>query len=301
MSMNDPSINMPRVLQDNPAIGRIGAEHLASLGIRNMGFLTHTLNHFHQERYEGFRDACQDLGLHCTLIEVPGDFATKNDSAEWLTRHINQDDRPFGIMTAADYLSQWVIRGCASANLSIPDDVAIVGVDNCREICELAPIALSSIDNNAFRQGYEAARLLDRILNDQPPPDDPIRIPAGSLYVRESSSILATRHPHVATALKYIAEHYTDPDLSTKQITDLVPMSDRRLHDAFLAHVGRSVYQEITHRRIQHAIQLIQETDLKLWDISESVGFNSPEAMSRLFRRQLGHPPSAYRTPGSHT
>lgn len=295
LSWNDHSIEVPRVLQDNAAIGRLGAEHLVSRGCRHFGFVLHDRNSFHEERMQGFAEAIAAMGLAVERIYVPNDYMTTGNGADWLTRHIPEDVRPFGVMAAADYLTQWVCKACDGAGLSIPDDVALLGVDNCRVICELAPVGISSIDNNAFQHGYEGAKLLDQLMNGLPAPASPILIPPGALHVRASTDILATRHPHVATALKYIEDHYADRHLTPKVVAAEVPMSERRLLDAFQKYVGRSVYQEIVHCRLQHALRLVQSTDQKLWDIAEASGFTSPELMSRLFQRQLGHPPSSYR------
>lgn len=298
LSLNDPSVELPRVLQDNVGIGRAGAEHLASIGCRSLGFVIHRRNHFHQERYEGFRQAAREMGLPTVLLKAPSNFVTHRRSPDWLLRHLPPDERPFGVMAAADYLTQWVTKACAMADLHIPEDIALLGVDNCREICELASVGISSIGNNAFQHGYAGARLLQALLDGTPAPAEPIRVTPGALYVRQSTSIIATRHPHVATAMRYIADHYADHELTPKQVAAQVPMSERRLHDAFVKHIGRSIYQEILERRIQCALHQIKETDRKLWDISESSGFGSPEMMSRLFRRKLGHSPSSYRKPG---
>ena len=295
LSWNDPSVEVPRVLQDNAAIGRLGAEHLVSRGCRHFGFVMHDRNSFHEERMQGFVAAIASMGRAAVRIQAPNDFVTTGSEADWLTRHIPANARPFGVMAAADYLTQWVSMACDGAGLSIPDDVALLGVDNCREICELAPVGISSIDNNAFLHGYEGAKLLDQLMNGHPAPTAPILIPPGALHVRASTDILATRHPHVATALKYIEDHYADRDLTPKVVAAQVPMSERRLFDAFLKYAGRSVYQEIVHCRLQHALRLVQSTDQKLWDIAEASGFTSPELMSRLFHRQFGHPPSSYR------
>lgn len=297
LSMNDPSVELPRVLQDNPGIGKAGAEHLASLGCRRLGFVIHKRNHFHQERYEGFKQAARKMGLRTALLRAPSDFVTHHRSPDWLLRHMPAEERPFGVMAAADYLTQWVTKACARAELSIPEDVALLGVDNCREICELAPVGISSIGNNAFQHGYQGAKLLQGLLDGNPAPAEPVRVPPGALYVRQSTNIIATRHPHVATAMRFIADHYADHELTPKQVAARIPMSERRLHDAFVKHIGRSIYQEILERRIQCALHLIKETDRKLWDISESSGFGSPEMMSRLFRRKLGHSPSSFRNP----
>lgn len=295
LSWNDPSVKLPRVLQDNRSLGEAGVKHLASLGCRHMGFVMQKRNHFHQERYEGFKKAADELGIKTSLLRAPSNGLSHRDNPEWLTSHMPEGERPFGVMAAADYITQWVYIACSLADLSIPEDIALLGIDNASEICELAPVALSSIGNNAFQHGYESAKLLQDLLDGKPAPSEPLRIPAGALYVRQSTNIISTRHPHVATAMRYIAEHYADPDLTTKQVATLVPMSERRLHDAFIKYIGRSIYQEIVERRIQCAMHLIKDTKQKLWDISDASGFSSPEMMSRLFKRQLGHPPSSYR------
>lgn len=296
-SQNDPSVKLPRVLQDNHGIGEAGARHLASLGCRHLGFVIRKRNHFHQERYEGFKRECARLDLTASLLKAPSNIVSHRDAPDWLTSHLPEDERPFGIMAGADYLTQWITQGCAAAGLSIPEDVALLGVDNCSEICELAPVPLSSIGNNAFQHGYEGAKLLQSIMDGSPAPASPMRVPPGVLYLRQSTSIIAARHPHVATAMQFIADHYTDPGLTPKRVATQVPMSERRLHDAFVRHIGRSIYQEVANRRIQHALQLIKNTDQKMWDISELSGFGSPEMMARLFRRQLGNTPSSFRKP----
>ncbi len=293
-------IPLPRVLQDNVQIGRMGAEHLISRGCQNLGFLWRYHNSFHDERYIGFKKAAEEHGRSVEHIHARGAYAGSHGSPGWLTKHLPSNERPFGIMAAADYLAPWAIEACNRANIVIPDDIAIIGVDNCREICELSPIGISSIDNNTALQAYEAAKLLHKIMQGMPPPETPIRIPPGALHTRDSSDIMATRHPHVATALHYINDHYHEAGLTPKSIAAQVPMSERRLHDAFMKYVGRSLYQEITHRRMQRALQMVQSTQTKLWDIAEACGFKSPEVMSRLFSRHFGRSPSYFRSSAPH-
>ena len=284
------------MLQDNPGIGRAGAEHLASLGCRHLGFVMQDRNHFHVERYEGFKQAARDLRLGLSLHRVPKKPSAADNDPSWLLRRLPLGtDGPVGVMMAADDMARWVIEACEMANLSIPDDLALLGVDNSREVCELGPVALSSIGNNAFQHGYEAARLLQRLMDGEPPPREPLRVPRGSLHARRSTDIIAARHPHVAAALRYIAEHFTEPGLTQESVAAQVPISGRRLHDAFLRHIGRSIHQEIGERRLRHALRLIKETDRKLSDIAGDSGFKTPETMSRLIHKQYGQPPSGFR------
>ncbi len=293
LSLNDPSMDLPRVLQDNEGIGRMGAEHLISRGCRRLGFVMSTPNSFHSTRCKGFCDTARSAGIEPCILHA-GDRATSQDRT-WLTRHFRAEERPFGLMAAADFLAHSVTQACETEGLSIPEDVALVGVDNCREICELSDTQITSIDNNTFQHGYDGAKLLHKLMNGGPRPSEPLIVPPGALYVRHSTDIMATRHRHVANAMQYISEHFADFELTPRIVASQVPMSARRLHAAFIRHVGRTVHQEIIHRRIQRALQLVQTTDRKLLDISESSGFSSAEFMSRTFRKSLGQPPSYFR------
>lgn len=298
LSCNDPSVELPRVLQDNRAIGKVGAEHLASLGCRHLGFVMQGSNHFHSERYEGFKQAATDLGLGLSLHRAPKNLKAGAQDSSWLLRRLPVGEMgTLGVMMAADYLTRWVVQACEIAGLSIPSDLALLGVDNSKEFCELGPISLSSIGNNAFQHGYQAANLLQRLLEGEPPPQGPLLVPRGALHPRQSTDIIAARHPHVATVMRHIADHFTDPDLTPGLITARIPMSDRRLHDAFVRHIGRSMHEELVERRVQHALRLIKQSDRKLSDIAHASGFKSAETMSRLFQRNLCHPPSHFRNP----
>jgi len=256
-------------------------------------------NAFHLERQAGFLERAAERGLRVRTIHVSASFVLSSRSPGWLTRQLPSQGGPFGVMAAADYIAQWVEKACLTAALRIPDDVAIVGVDNNREICELASVPLSSIDNNAFLHGYEGARLLHAFMRGDRGARPPWIVPAGALHVRASTDHLATRHPHVAAALRLIAARHTDASLTADAVASHVPMSKRRLNDAFVRHTGRTISQEIVHRRIQHAIRRIQETNDKLWDVAAHAGFGSPEVMARVFHRKLGICPSRYRLPGS--
>jgi len=290
-------ISLPRVLQDNIQIGRMGAEHLISRGCQNLGFLWQSHSSFHDERFAGFKQAAAERGREVAHMHTPGNYVASGQDAAWFTKYLEHAERPFGIMAAADYLAPWVLQACDQAGLSIPDDIALLGVDNSFEICELSAVSISSIDNNTAQQGYEAAKLLHKLMQGEPPPEQPSLVPPGALHVRASSDIMATRHPHVAVALHYIADHYHELSLTPKKVAAQTAISQRRLHDAFTKYVGRSIYQEITHRRLQKALKLVQTTNVKLWDIAEACGFKSPEVMSRLFTRTFGHAPSFFRRP----
>lgn len=295
MSINDTSLEVPRVLQDNHLIGRTGAEHLAATGCLELGFAIQEENHFHRERFEGFLEGAAKCNLRVRKIQMPARFNSQKNASSWLLREI-PEEKPFGIMAGADYLARRVLEVCLSSGVSVPEDVALIGVDDSRPLCELSPVPLSSIDNNSYQQGYQAAALLNDLMENGKTMGPDKRVAPGALYPRRSSNQLVASHPNVASALRYISKSFRDPNLTAQRVAEKVPMSERRLHDAFLRTVKRSIFHEIMDRRINFAKKMIKESDRKLWDIAEQSGFASLEGMSRIFKRRTGHSPSYFRS-----
>ncbi len=297
LSWNDPSMTLPRVLEDNREIGRIGAKHLLSIGCQQLVFAHQGWPSAHRARYKGFCAVAQSSGIKIELLRLPQENAMSWEGAAWLKDHLSNHQGYLGIMAAADFLTQAILQASQQAGVTIPHDTAILGVDNCREICECSHVTITSIDNNAFMHGYEGAKLLDHIMQGKPAPPAPILVPPGPIQLRDSTDIMAVRHPLVVDAMQYIAENFTRSDLTQSEVASKLPITQRRLHDAFAKHTRRTMVEEIQHRRIQHALQLIQTTNRKLVDIAGESGFSSAELMSRTFRRKLGHPPSTFRHP----
>ena len=296
LTLNNPSIVLPRVLQDNYTIGRLGAEHLIAKGLRRLGFVIEKVQgYFHRERLAGFSSVCKEQNIPFTIVRVSDIGNNLTNPPKSFLELIDSRNEPIGIMLASDHFSYWLNIMAESLGLNIPQQLAFIGVDNTHEICELGPISITSIDNNIERQGYEGAKLLHKIIQGANPPDEPIIIPPGHIHVRQSTDILLTRHDKVAKVLRMIEKEYQNSSITASLLSKRIPMSSRRLHDAFVKHVGHSISYALTQRRLNHALQLIQESDLKLWDIAEQSGFASPEVMSRLFRRKLDNPPSFFR------
>jgi LacI family transcriptional regulator len=297
LSFNNPSVDAVRVLQDNHTIGKLGAEHLMSKGYRRLGYLhLHQRSHTHGERVRGFKVAAKEAGVTCSAINVNA-RNIRHEIRKKLTELFSDNSKPLGIMALADHMTFPIIEACEALELKVPEQVAFLGVDNHPEICELAPISITSIDNNIFQHGYEGAKMLDGLLDGSSPPTQHTIVPAGGVHERQSTDRMVTRHHHVATILSRIEEHSSDPNLSAKVLAEQVPMSHRRLHDAFIKHVGQSIAITLANRRLNHAKKLIQSTNDKLWQVAQKSGFNSPEVMSRLFTRTFGHSPIHYRRP----
>ncbi|MFT3787294.1 MAG: substrate-binding domain-containing protein [Tepidisphaeraceae bacterium] len=288
---------VPRLLADNRAIGATAAEHLLSCGIEHLAFLNLWNSQVEQERMAGFRDAVVRAGRSFHTIEAWREGRTDpghDETMDWLRQRMLELPRPLGVMGQHDREAIYLLQACELAGLSVPEQVAVVGSDNDPLLCELGPVPLSSVDNRRRDQGYEAARLLDRLMKGHAPPTEPVRVPAGPVIIRQSSEVLAVPDLDLSKALRYIADHYREP-ISVQQVVDHVDVARRRLYMLFETHLGRPIHAEILRRRLDHAKRLLVTTDSKLYSVARTCGFPDAQQFTRVFTREVGTPPSRYR------
>jgi len=181
----------------------------------------------------------------------------------------------------------------------VPEDVAVVGVDNDDLLCELARPSLSSVIVPAERVGYEAAALLDRLLAGNKPPRDPLLIPPPGVVSRKSSDVLAIDDPVVAQAVRFLRDSAHLP-LRVSDVLRAVPVSRRALERRFQAVLGRGLAKEIRRLHVNQAKQLLANSELPMQTIAERCGFSSQYHFSRTFRKAVGTTPTAYRAEIRH-
>jgi LacI family transcriptional regulator len=292
----------PRVLYDNPMIGRLAAEHFLERGFRHLALFNVGNYWMETDRLPTFREAIEAAGAqyhelpyyeHLSAHET---YLTGNEKPayRWLVEEIRRLPKPVGIFASADDVTIKLLRACGDAGASVPEEVAVLGCDNEPMICEHAPVPLSSVDPDLEQQGYVAAQLLDRLMNGEPPPKDPILIPPKGVVVRQSTNILAVPHVHVARALRFIWEHYQEP-IQTPDIAAFAGMSLRGLERIFRQHLQRTMVAELIRCRIEHARELLATTDLKIYEVAHRCGFSDLAYFSNVFHQHAGIRPGHFR------
>lgn len=192
----------PRVGVDNRQVGRLAVRHLCDRGLRHFGFAGHAEYFYSAEREAGFRETLDEMGCHsCTCYhERPGPSYRQRGRllalSAGLQRWLRGLPKPVGVFAYHDLWAVQLIEACRMASLHVPDDVAVVGVDNDDLLCRLSRPALSSIVLPGERVGWEAAALLDRLLQGAKPPKDSILIPPLGVVARRSSEVLPTSDPN---------------------------------------------------------------------------------------------------------
>ncbi|HOB76171.1 MAG TPA: XylR family transcriptional regulator [Phycisphaerae bacterium] len=290
-------LGLPRIRSDNRAIGRLGAEHLLERGFRHFAFCGYSAE-WSDLRREGFMAAVEGPRHTCHVYESPWrgrHMPEWDEDQERIAKWIQSLPKPCGLMACNDPRGQQVVDACWRVDVAVPELVAVIGVDNDEILCEMCDPPLSSVVPNPRRIGYEAAALLDRLMAGKSQPDfDCLNIEPVGVKTRQSSDVLAVEDSDIAAAMTYIRDHATE-GCTVEDVLRHVPMGRSCLERRFRKFLGRSPQAEINRVRIKRIKQLLAETDLPLSRIAELVGYQHPEYMNVVFKRETGQTPGQYR------
>ncbi|EMI22666.1 xylose operon regulatory protein [Rhodopirellula maiorica SM1] len=296
-----PAIKLPRVTPDNVAIGRMAAEHFLERGYRNFAFFHRKGLNVSRRRREAFQQKINEAGHDLIMLSWKHEQGERNDTVEqrhrWLKRRLAQLPKPLAVFASRDVEAVEVVDACSRAELSIPDEVAILGVDNTELICDFLRVPLSSIEVNWELVGYEGAALLDRLLCDQTAPADPIYIRPTGVIERRTTDSLAVDHPKVVAALRYLYDHANEA-ISMNDVFKHVGMSRSGLEKAFREHFIRAPAEELRHIRLTRAKKMLLRTDKNVKTIAQATGFETPHNLCRIFKQHVGVTPKQYRQGG---
>lgn len=288
---------IPQVISDNPLAGRLAAESLLTTGLHQFGFVGMKGVGWSDDRRAGFTAAVAACGKPLSVFDPPRKlqrfFLRTSSRRDWrqlrpyLCRWIKSLELPVGIMACNDVTGRHVIEACHELGLKVPEQVAIIGVDNEVMRCELCIPPLSSVDTDQQRIGYEAAALLDRLMAGDRKPDSPVIVPPKGVVVRQSSDTLAVKDQEVCLALGMIRES-AGVGITVERIVQNAGIARRMLEIRTRAAIGRSLQQEISRTRKDRIVHLLTHTDLSLRRISASVGFSSVARMAAFFKKHSG-------------
>ena len=295
-----PTSGLPTVQSDQEAIGTLAAEHLLERGFTRFAFLGYPEFEWSRRRWASFDSKIRKAGYSCDVYLESQPVTWGHQQAAWetevkaLSHWIARFPKPLGLMACNDYRGIQLLDACRRARIAVPEEVAVVGVDNDILACELAYPPLSSVIPDCHRIGYEAAAMLDRILKNEPVGELRREIPPFGIVARQSTEITAISDPLLAEAMHFIRQQACSGIL-VEDVLDHVSTSRSVLQRRFRAGLGRSIHSAITAVRLQRAKQLLTETDLPLPEVAARAGFSSVEYLSTWFRRSTGSSPGAFR------
>ena len=286
----------PKVHEDNEAIGRIAAEHLLEKRFTHLAYYCQFPRHQFVVRGKSFAAAAQAAGAEFHFIEGKNQIFRKDPSLYYrqIIRHLHKLAKPVGILAGSDEWAVALVNACMIADIAVPDQIAILGVDNSIPIVTTAHVPVSSVMIDFERQTYEAAGLLERMMDGEPPPTAPVLIPPKGIAVRESTDTLQIPHKGVQSALAFIRDHCRE-HISVHDIAHAAGISVSTLVANFKSCVHHSVHQHVNVRRLDAACALLRDTSSHMDVIAEQAGFPSTHRMCKVFRGKLGCSPREYR------
>ncbi|RCS54083.1 xylose operon transcription regulator XylR [Bremerella cremea] len=291
-----PSLGIGGVFTDDENIGQMAAQHLLERGLRSYAFVGVEGARWSRMRQTGFTKALHDA-QHNVFVYSASSRRRAHDNWEGgqedLANWISELPKPLGLMAAHDMRALCVFDACRRRQLSIPEEIAIVGVDNDDVICTMADTPLTSISHNSEQIGYEAAAFLDKVIRGSAQPRHIQLIPPRGISIRRSTDVHAVPDPIIAKSLKWIRDR--KGNTSVQKVANHVGLSRRSLERKFADTIHTTPHEQIASEKLQHAKLLLQETSYSLEEIAAQMQFSSASYLSSFFKELTGMNPGLFR------
>jgi LacI family transcriptional regulator len=288
----------PVVCLDDVEAGRLAAAHLLDCRLERFGFFGRVGWAASDDRARGFCDTIEKRGFSCQISPAQwrGSFAQTPDDQRRLTKWIKSLPKPVGILAVDDSAASDLAAACLKARISVPEEIAIIGVNNDDLLCQSAWPPLSSVEADFSRVGFTAALILDRLIGGEKIPTEQhfIRVPPLGLVRRLSTDVLAVDDPSLAQAVTFIREHACDP-CSVDDVLRHTAVGRRWLERQFALKLNRTPHEEILRVQMDAAKRLLLQPGLPVEDIAARCGFSSAPSLGRAFVRSFQITPAAFR------
>lgn len=289
--------SVPYAETDDAAIARAAIEHLVERGFRELAFCGDARFRWSNNREAAFRTITAERGLGCHVLpkgRVRESEPSWEQERRRLAAWIETLPRPIGIMAAYDIRGRQVLDVCRELGIHVPDEAAVIGVDNDELLCDFASPPLSSVRPNAVRTGYEAAALLARMMRGERIKAEAILIEPLGVVTRGSTDTLAIEDAEISAAVRFIRERAL-AGVTVRDVLAQVPLSRRVLEARFKQQIGRTPHEEIERVKVEQVKRLLTDTDLTLAAIAHRCSYKHVEYMCVAFKRVVGVPPGKYR------
>ena len=294
VTMSRPDIHVARVTSDHVGIGRLAAEHFAERNFRNIVWFSTGWGNVHSLRYRGLTE---NTPAAKWIVEESLPKTKRNDWGafmRWMDRTLKEAPKPIAALAYDEADGARLLDAAERLGVSVPEELAILTVGNDPIICENQSVPLSSIDQNLEPGGYEAAAMLDRLMDGEHPPKEPVLISPTGICLRRSTDIMASSDPLVKKVLDYIAGHISIP-FGAAQIADALKVSRNVLDKRFRADLNRSVGDEVKRQRLAMAKLLLRNSGKTVAEIAKAAGFCTPSHLANTFRASTKMTPREYR------
>lgn len=278
----------PRVLTDTGRAVALGIDHLRARGFTRFGFYGYE----HSARKEVFVRRLKEAGLECAVLHesaAPWEEETRRVGA-WL----KDLQTPMAVFCWTDYAGARFMDMVMALGYKVPQDIAVLGMDNETLVCDCTAVRLSSIHTDLRRVGYLGAAQLDRIMAGKASTHVDLWVPPHEVVARGSTDALASDSPLVARALARMKAHHAK-GAKVEDVAAICGVSRRGLEKAFRAHLGRTPHDMLVEIRMDRAKAILRDPGVKIGAVGAQVGVRDPKHFSSLFKAKEHVTPREYR------
>jgi len=286
--------DVPYVETDDTAIAGLAAEHFFERDFRHFAFLGDDRFRWSDNRREAFVAAVAARGREVAVFTEPRRRAAAADDEQAIEAWLESLPKPVALLACYDIRGRQALDACRRAGIEVPDQVAVLGVDDDELLCGLASPPLSSVVPDATGAGRLAAELLERLMRGERLDRLEWLLPPLGIAARQSTDVLAIDDPLVVAAVRHIREHAC-AGIKVADVARALGTTRRVLERRFARRLGHTPHEEIERVRFRRVEQLLRETDLSLATIADRSGFRHTEYLTVAFGRRHGMPPSAWR------
>lgn len=286
--------DVPYVETNDAQIAELAARHFLDNGFQHLAYCGDRRFRWSENRQHFFQNVLTARGMTVHVFHEPARAASSTEDTlsrigDWLVGL----PKPVAVFACYDARGRQVIDECHRVGLRIPDDVAVLGVDDDELLCSLMNPPLSSIIPDARGAGRLAGELLDRLIDGGSVPMENLLAPLG-VAVRRSTDVLAVDDPLIAASVAFIRAH-VQRGIKPEDVVAAVGSTRKMLDQAFVRRLDRTIHEAILQVQFKLVEQLLHETDLKLAAIATRCGFRHPEYMTVAFTKRHGMSPSEWR------
>jgi LacI family transcriptional regulator len=292
--------NLPNIVTDDEEIAKMAADYFLHKGFKHFAYCGFGSRYYwSRERGDSFEANIKKAGFKTHHYEYEQPKTELQHSWEQeqdiLMDWLKGLPKPIALMACNDDRSQHVLEACKIANLEVPEQVAILGLGDDDLVCDLATPPLSSIALGTEKAGFEAAAMLDKLMDGTNVGIQNIIVPTLYVATRQSTDILKINDPYVAQALQYIHKYARKESLLVSDVLKAVPVSRRSMYERFTRELGRSVHEEIKNVRVDQLTRMLLDTKLPISQIASIMGCDDMKNLARYFKQAKGVSPLQYR------
>ena len=298
--------DIPLVETDDRQIVHLAIDHLRERGFERIAYCGFAGANYSERRLKYLRQQLEKLKLPIHVYPQ-GTATLRTETVEIETGALLYDEaiaqwlaslpKPIGLLACNDIRGQQVLNAARDAGIAVPEEIAVIGVDNDEVVCDLSDPSLTSVEPDTHRIGYMAATVLDQLMRGQRKGEHKTFVTPTGVVTRQSTDILAIADRDVAAAVRFIRQHATE-DISVDDVLEQVPMSRSTLERRFARLIGHTPKAEILRVRLDRVKRLLAETDYSLAAIASMTGFKHAEYLSTVFKQKTGQTPGQFRAEG---